>query len=216
MLFGMLGFLGFLGCLVWLVVQLVRRKSKKAALIGMAVCFVLFVIGIVTDSKEDKPSDEMKTPDVSDAAPAPDAQPEEKDGAGSPDAEPAGNPDAPSEPASLDVVCALIETTLKENYEEHGGYEITHDDASVTVNVWIDGLAAEVIAAQQSESEALKATWETAKENTVAFAKSIREFMDTMGQSGAALTLNVLNDANHDNMLLGILEGVVIYDVMED
>lgn len=49
-LVGLLGFSWFFVCFIWLIVNLFKRKPKKKPAIGMAVCFILFVVAISMDS----------------------------------------------------------------------------------------------------------------------------------------------------------------------
>lgn len=43
---GISGILGFLGCLIGLIVSAIRKHPKKPSLIGMGVCFVMFIVGV--------------------------------------------------------------------------------------------------------------------------------------------------------------------------
>lgn len=43
---GIGGILGFFGCLIGLIVSAVRKRPKRSSLIGMGVCFVLFIVGV--------------------------------------------------------------------------------------------------------------------------------------------------------------------------
>lgn len=112
---------------------------------------------------------------------------------------------------SLDALCVAIESVLDKNYS---GIDVTQDGESITVNLWVDGLCMELTLAEQSGNDNYKETWETAKANTVSLAKSICDLVDTSGYTDVFVTLNVLNDLNHDNVLLSIFEGIVIFDVM--
>lgn len=47
---GLVGMAGFVVCLVLLIIAAVRKKSKKGSAIGLAVCLVLFIVGIATSS----------------------------------------------------------------------------------------------------------------------------------------------------------------------
>lgn len=57
---GLVGMVGFVVCLVILIVAAIRKKSKKGSAIGLAVCFVLFVIGIATSPAPAPPAGENK------------------------------------------------------------------------------------------------------------------------------------------------------------
>lgn len=51
MFFGLVGMFGFFVCLVWVIGSLVLKKKKKPALLGMAIFFVLFLIGVSLPSE---------------------------------------------------------------------------------------------------------------------------------------------------------------------
>lgn len=50
MVFGIIGILGFIVFLIGLIVVAIQRKPKKPYLIGLAVCFVLFIVGVALPS----------------------------------------------------------------------------------------------------------------------------------------------------------------------
>lgn len=81
---GLVGMAGFVVCLVLLIVAAVRKKSKKGSAIGLAVCLVLFIVGIAMsspapvppagESKDAAPvvaESSAKAPDVSEPVSAP-------------------------------------------------------------------------------------------------------------------------------------------------
>ena len=47
-----------------------------------------------------------------------------------------------------------------------------------------------------------------------ALSSSIQNLIDTCGYPDVTLTLNVLNDQNHENTLLTLLECDIIYDAL--
>lgn len=56
--------------------------------------------------------------------------------------------------------------------------------------------------------------WTTLKNGMAALSTSIQNLIDTCGYPDVTLTLNVLNDQNHENTLLTLLEGNIIYDAL--
>lgn len=110
---------------------------------------------------------------------------------------------------SLDDLCAAIKTLTKDNFS---GCAVTHDDSMITVNVWTDGVAMEVAGAAGSPPNG----WSDLRESMVSFSNSISNLIDTVGREDVSSCLNILNDLNHDNVLLSVSEGVVIYDVMAE
>ncbi|WBY63804.1 hypothetical protein [Thermocaproicibacter melissae] len=50
---GICSFLGFIACLIWLIVMVAQKRSKRYSLIGIGVCFVLFIVALsIPSSKE--------------------------------------------------------------------------------------------------------------------------------------------------------------------
>lgn len=114
---------------------------------------------------------------------------------------------------ALSAACSLIEISLAENFS---GYDVDYEDSTITVNVWQDGLALALVTAQSEDNQESKDAWETVKDNMTVMSDSIRDLIDTLELEDVMLLVNVLNDQNHDNVLLSITEGVVIYDAMAE
>ncbi|MEG0749471.1 MAG: hypothetical protein RR408_05425 [Carnobacterium sp.] len=68
MLLGIVGMLLFLVSVVWLIVSLIRKKGAKKPLIALATGFILFVVGIATDT--DSSADENVKSEESTSEPA--------------------------------------------------------------------------------------------------------------------------------------------------
>lgn len=68
MLLGIVGMLLFLVSVVWLIVSLIRKKGTKKPLIALATGFILFVVGIATDT--DSSTDENVKSEESTSEPA--------------------------------------------------------------------------------------------------------------------------------------------------
>lgn len=110
---------------------------------------------------------------------------------------------------STESIAALIELALPKEYT---GKEVLYDDTSITINVWIDGVADGLTTIQAGGLD--KGSWEDAKSGMIELAKACRELIDTAGRTDVILTVNVLNDQNLDNMLLSIENTSVLYDVL--
>lgn len=110
---------------------------------------------------------------------------------------------------SLDSLCLMIESLMSGNFD---GCSVSHTDNMITVSIWADGIAMDVI----KGGETVQGEWEILKENMVTLSNSISDIIDTAGRTDVYLMLNLLNDLNHDNLLLSATEGVVIYDVMAE
>lgn len=110
--------------------------------------------------------------------------------------------------ANLDAAVVLIESVVKENFEN---YEIYHENGMIILNVWDDGVAIGATLAAGGNQEYID-TWNDLVENQKELCLSICEFVDTLGLDETMVMVSVLNDGNKENVLLSIAEGVVIYD----
>lgn len=119
---------------------------------------------------------------------------------------------AASSNAEIDTAVSLIESILKENFDN---YSISHEDSIITINVWDDGIALGALLAANGNEE-FKASWAEMAENQKFFCESISDFVDTIGLDDVVVVVNVLNDGNKDNVLLSVMEGVIIYDSVND
>lgn len=113
-----------------------------------------------------------------------------------------------SSSSDIDTAVVLIESVLKENFDN---YSISHEDRIITINVWDDGIALGALIAANGNEE-FRSSWAEMAENQKHFCETICEFVDTLGLDDVVVVVNVLNDGNTDNVLLSVMEGVVIYD----
>ena len=65
-----------------------------------------------------------------------------------------------------------------------------------------------------SNPEAIASSWETLKTSLCDLTTSARTIFVTDGYDEVGCCIMLLNDANTDNVLLGILNGQVIYDIL--
>ena len=61
MLLGIIGVIGFLGCLIWLIVRAIQWDSKWPAVLGMALCVVLFFVGVAISEPVDTADNDSKS-----------------------------------------------------------------------------------------------------------------------------------------------------------
>ena len=125
--------------------------------------------------------------------------------------------EAPSEAAgvdavSLDTAVGLLESVIKENFDN---YEIYHEEGVIVFNTWEPGIAIGVTLAKEGNAENL-AAWNDFIENQKEFSLTLSDFVDTLGLDETMVMVNVLNDGNKENVLLSIAEGVVVYNCVND
>ena len=118
---------------------------------------------------------------------------------------------------SVEDMIALIESVLIQNFGEDN-YNITcdRDNKIIYLNVWYDGIIAELTAIKLSGGDATDEDWMLMKKSIVNNAKSVCNFMAECGYEDYNLSFNVLNDMNHDNILLSVVNSTIIYDVLEE
>lgn len=175
--------------IAWMVVSYLKSKSFVFPAVLFLLGFAVMGGGIYLEAVGGLPG-LLGGPD-----PAADVQQASPDPAAG---EPIGSEEPPS--LSLDALCALIDVTLSGNCS---GKEVTHDGSTVTVNLWMDGLAG---------SLSHRESWESDKANAQELAASLQELAVACGQGDAALALHVLDGADHDAALLSFLNGEISYE----
>ena len=71
-------------------------------------------------------------------------------------------------------------------------------------------------AALAANPDAVAATWDTLKTSLADLTASAQTLFTTDGYPEVSCCIMLLNDANTDNVLLGLLDGQVVFDVMAD
>lgn len=113
---------------------------------------------------------------------------------------------------ALNGVLAVIEETLKNGYDTN--YTLNHDDTSITVGVWRAGVADGAVYAQQGDQSCLSA-WRTMVTAIQNMSSTMTGSLRAAGFEDMKVTVNVVNDQNHDNVLLTVTDGTVTYNWVE-
>lgn len=117
----------------------------------------------------------------------------------------------------MSVVAASLKAVLDKNAEGTGvEYNVDYDDAGITIYVKADGAAAEIAQAKASGYDDTYEPWVTMRDSMVNLCNSAVDAVEAFGVTGKYVTVTVVNDANEDNTLLTIMNGVVVYDVMAE
>lgn len=117
----------------------------------------------------------------------------------------------------MSVVASAIKTVLDKNAEGTGiEYSLEYDDTGLVIAAKASGVAAEVAQAKADGYDDTYEPWVTMRESMVRLCNSISDAVDTLGAKDKYVTVTVVNDANEDNTLLTIMNGVVVYDVMAE
>nr|DAW55856.1 MAG TPA: nin one binding protein [Caudoviricetes sp.] len=179
-----------------------KRKNRGCLKIGLIVLGVLVVLSIIgscmggdTSSSSDSSSSSHSSSVTSDF----DFNSSSSDSSAS------------NMQLSMDLIAAVIKASMEESYGKEN-CEIEYDDTGITVSVWSDGVASgAALIATGSENQELTDSWEKMVESLLENAKAIKSFVEENGHE-VSVSLNVLNDLNHDNYLLMIINDVVVYD----
>lgn len=117
----------------------------------------------------------------------------------------------------MSVVASAIKTVLDKNAEGTGiEYSLEYDDTGLVIAAKASGVAAEVAQAKADGYDDTYEPWVTMRESMVKLCNSTSDAVDTLGAKDKYVTVTVVNDANEDNTLLTIMNGVVVYDVMAE
>lgn len=111
----------------------------------------------------------------------------------------------------LDAAVSLIDSVIKGNYKN---YEIYHEDGLIVLNLWDSGIAAGAALAAGGSAKHL-ASWNKLVETQKNFSLKLDEFLESIGLDGTTVMVNVLNDANTENVLLSVAHGIVISNCVE-
>lgn len=104
---------------------------------------------------------------------------------------------------------AIIESALATGFGDT--YSVSLDNTIYTVNTWQDGLAALTVLAKNGSSEALT-TWNQITQSTVDASESLQKLLGNNGLGDHSVVVNIVNDANKENVLLTVIYGAIIYD----
>lgn len=117
-----------------------------------------------------------------------------------------------TQPMSKEEFSNTIEPILAENYGENN-YSTEWNNDTYIVNVWREGLSEGVVYAKLGNEELLN-TWNISVVDSIcSLSTTIKEAASTNGLN-IDVKINVLNDANLDKILLTVLNGEVLYNVL--
>lgn len=192
----------------------IQQLQEKLGPIGkkplnIVVPVVLFLAALFI-SPNAKPADEPEPTATPVVTEAPTATPE-------PSAEPTPEPteesaEAPTEAASTESVASLIEMAVKPNFQN---YTIDTQDDMIILSVWNDNIAIGATMAQLGDEES-KASWDELVQNQISMSNSCMELAKVAGRDDITLMINVLNDQDTSKTLLTTVNGVVMYNSVDN
>lgn len=111
----------------------------------------------------------------------------------------------------------LLSSEIAPNYDGEGSeckFVFDEETQSVMMNISGDGVTRDVMNIVNGNADI--ADWDTFKQNHITLCNSFVELAKTMDYGDIHCVVNVLNDVNKDNILLMIMDGVVVYDVVNE
>lgn len=111
------------------------------------------------------------------------------------------------------LVMSIIELSIADTFDYH---KIEGDETGITVTVATNGLVQDMTIAKYSGNGEINQDWVVAREALVSLSDTIYDSAVEFGMDDPVITLNVLNDQNHDNVILMVMNGIVVYDAMAD
>ena len=108
------------------------------------------------------------------------------------------------------MVCQLIDENLSSMNPE---YKYDADNQILYIYLTAPEGTAQAL---YTAPDAIQDSWNTIRDGMCTMTSSSCEAFESTGYGDISCCMMLLNDANTDNVLLGVLDGVVIYDVLEE
>lgn len=184
--------------------QSAAKKKPNGCLVAVITFVVIMGFGAIFGSTNNKKDD---------ADPAPTATPVATE---APTAEPTEAP-ATSEASSTDEVttesvATLVNLATKDNFDD---VYVSVDGDVITVNIKQNGIAADFYALTQGDAD-VKDTWDQLVQNQVSLCDQFKKSSSDLGRDDIIFIVQLLNDANPDNVLLSVVDGTVYYNAADD
>ena len=227
--FGIIGMLGSAVCAAWLIIQWIRKQPKKLPLICLAASLVLMVLCASIETENDKTrekhavavyeaissAEKAAMPEETQTPPEETQTPPEETQTPEPTATPNNIPDvslAPVEVAkvSIEDVKQILYDKIAGNFEY---VDVKGDETSISVNVAESGIALEAILAKSQEKFT---EWREMRESIRKFSETVYKLVKDSGFKDTIVYVNLLNDQNKENTLIMYMNGVLIYDAIDN
>lgn len=112
----------------------------------------------------------------------------------------------------LETFKSLCDMTMADQFDYYYSYI---NDGVLFINITNEGTAQGAVLAKNGNEE-LKKAWDEMKQNLITANLELVKTAEDMGIDNPMISYNVLNDANKDNVLLSMLNGVVVSDAVND
>ena len=112
---------------------------------------------------------------------------------------------------AAELVMTMVKLSVVDKYDYH---KVEGDETGITVSLAINGLIDDMTLALVSGHDENYEPWMEVKDSMVGLCNTIHDAAVEFGMQDPVISLLVLNDKNHDNVVLMIMNGVVVYDAM--
>ena len=227
--FGIIGMLGSAVCAAWLIIQWIRKQPKKLPLICLAASLVLMVLCASIETENDKTrekhavavyeaissAEKAAMPEETQTPPEETQTPPEETQTPEPTATPNNIPDVSLAP--VEVAKVSIEDVKQILYDKVAGnfeyVDVKGDETSISVNVAESGIALEAILANSQDKFT---EWREMKKGMQSFSEAVYKLVKDSGFGDTIVYVNLLNDQNKENTLIMYMNGVLIYDAIDN
>lgn len=205
------------------------KKKRNGCLIAIIVIVVLGIIGSATGGNDSEApsgsssnvsSEPQSSSAVSSVPSVPaDSIPADSAPTDSVPANSANNIEADSSvpesntQISMDVVIGILKMSLSDAYGAN--YTIEGDETGITISIWQDNVAMGAAFIAQGNAELIE-SWNEMKSSLQVLCQGVKESVAELGFQDTPILINLLNDLDHEKMLLSILDGEVIYDCTQE
>lgn len=181
--------------------QSADNKKKANGCLGIIVILiVLSVIGNFIGKKDDADPAPTATPVATEA---PTAEPTEA---------PASSEASSTDEVSTESIASLVKLATKDNFDD---VDVSVDGDVITVNIKQNGIAADFYALTQGDAD-VKDAWDQLVQNQVSLCDQFKKSSSDSGRDDVIFIVQLLNDANPDNVLLSVVDGTVYYNAADD
>lgn len=117
------------------------------------------------------------------------------------------------EPAALELLQSLVESTIGSYYDYYEVY-VNADETTIAIQLANNGLGEAVFAAKDAGFDESFEAWAELRNSHLELYDSIREMALTLGLDDVVINIFIKDDQNHDRVFLVISDGAVLYDYM--
>lgn len=134
--------------------------------------------------------------------------------------EPADEPDeSVTDNSAVTSLLTIVKTAMESGFSgDEFDWDVSYDESqhAVVISVAADGIALEVQTIMNNGGDENDEDWKYMKDNMIEMSDSFLELAQQMGPSDINIIINILNDQNHDKVLLVLQNSEITYDVLAE